>query len=480
MATAPARVATTPPAASGAPAAASIAERCSSPFFLGVGGPRTNGMVALWWRRLLTAVNGRSSTGRVCVPALHAPRRAVHGPSPRVPASPLAPRSAFSRSACEHAVHLPTLELPSSVDAAAKPTIAVAMSGGVDSSVTAWLLKEAGYNIFGIHMQNWDEEEEKGMHAEVSGHCSSAQDLLDARRTCDLLGVELKLVRFVREYWTDVFDPMLRDYMAGATPNPDIACNREIKFNSLLEQAHLLGAHILATGHYARLEYTHEAARLLEARDGTKDQSYFLSSVPGSAFKKVMFPLGVLLKEEVRAIASAANLPAASKRESMGLCFVGRRRFDHFLSNYLPDMQPSAIPASSSPASATEAAAACPSQMGGQFVCVETRRPLGPHKGLHLYTIGQGAKISGAAVRLSFVVCLLPACQRARACTRVWLSAEILSCAAVQSTSTRASFSRAIFSLYTCVCLPVCVSEREGEGEGESKRPLRARRTASV
>ena len=296
--------------------------------------------------------------------------------------------------------HLPPLEVPiSTVSGQGRPTIAVAMSGGVDSSVAAWLLRDAGFSVFGVHMVNWDQEEEQGMHAEASGHCSAAQDQLDARRTCDALGIQLKQVRFVREYWTDVFQPMVDLYMAGVTPNPDVACNREIKFKCLLEQARLLGADLLATGHYARLHYSAHGTRLLRAKDAAKDQSYFLSSVDGRAFDRVIFPLGGLLKEEVRALAAQAALPTAWKRESMGLCFVGRRRFDRFITDYVPDDP-------SSTTTATDAAAgpsASVTEEGGQFVCVESGRRLGKHRGLHLYTIGQGAKISGAQV-LRFII----------------------------------------------------------------------------
>ena len=288
---------------------------------------------------------------------------------------------------------LPRIELPPSL-AGARRRIAVAMSGGVDSSVTAWLLKQAGHDVFGIHMRNWEEEEERGMHREVSGQCSSMQDLLDAARTCRALDIPLKEVRFVREYWTDVFEPMVDMYMAGVTPNPDVACNREIKFKSLLEQAHVLGAELLATGHYAKLRYTPCGTHLLQARDASKDQSYFLSSVPGRAFDTVVFPLGGLLKEEVRRLAAHAVLPTAHKRESMGLCFVGRRRFDQFLNDYVPGSPPPSSRASDSTAPGAHSA-----ELGGRFVCGETGRDLGPHRGQHLYTIGQGAKIAGAAAK---------------------------------------------------------------------------------
>ena len=301
---------------------------------------------------------------------------------------------------------VPKINLPETSNSGARPLIAVAMSGGVDSSVAAWLLKEAGHDVMGIHMINWDEDEEKGMHTEVSGHCSSAQDLLDARRTCDVLGIPFKQVRFVREYWTEVFEPMVDLYMSGVTPNPDVACNREIKFKSLLQQAQALGAGLLATGHYARLRYSPHGASLLQARDHSKDQSYFLSAVPGSALAKAVFPLGDLLKEEVRQLAVRAALPSAHKRESMGLCFVGRRRFDHFLSNYIPDCPG---PNANAPSPCATRAGPAEEQEDGQFVCAETGQRLGRHRGIHLYTIGQGARISGAKVGVRVGVRACPA-----------------------------------------------------------------------
>uniref|UniRef100_A0A7S4NK88 tRNA-5-taurinomethyluridine 2-sulfurtransferase n=2 Tax=Guillardia theta TaxID=55529 RepID=A0A7S4NK88_GUITH len=260
-------------------------------------------------------------------------------------------------------------------------TIAVALSGGVDSSVAALLLKRQGHKIFGIYMKNWEEEEEKGENKQVK-HCSSAQDLLDVKSTCKQLDMELKQVNFVKEYWTDVFEPMLDGYLSDLTPNPDVACNRQIKFKLLLQHAFKLGADYLATGHYARLDHACDGTKLLRARDYNKDQSYFLSNVDGKCFDRVLFPLGDLLKSEVRNIAIEAHLPSARKRESMGLCFVGKRNFEDFISNYIPDDDPDVR-----------------SKMGN-FVDLETGQVYGAHKGTHFYTIGKGARISGAPTKL--------------------------------------------------------------------------------
>jgi tRNA (5-methylaminomethyl-2-thiouridylate)-methyltransferase len=247
------------------------------------------------------------------------------------------------------------------------------MSGGVDSSVVAHLLKDQGLDVFGIHMQNWDEEEERGAHT-GPGHCSSAQDLLDVRATCEHIGIELHHVKFVREYWNDVFEPFVQGYMDGVTPNPDIACNREIKFKKLLEHARSLGASTLATGHYARLDHSGATSRLLKAVDEVKDQTYFLSTVPAHALRRALFPLGALRKDEVRDIALRAGLPTARKRESMGICFVGKRRsFGDFLSEYVPE-----------------------GYAAGNLVSVEDGAVLGTHRGAFLYTPGQGARLGGA------------------------------------------------------------------------------------
>lgn len=251
------------------------------------------------------------------------------------------------------------------------------MSGGVDSSVAALLLQQAGYEIFGMHMRNWDEEEEKGEHR-GPGVCSGAQDLADAKDTCRALGIEMQEVSFVQEYWMRVFEPTLEGYRSGLTPNPDVMCNREIKFDALLDAALGLGAVALATGHYARIDYKPLAlesgvARLLRGIDERKDQSYFLSSVSGERLARSVFPLGSLLKSEVREMALQAGLPSARKKDSMGLCFIGKRNFKSFLSQYVPPAEP------------------------GRFVSVDGE-DLGPNQGAHLYTVGQGAKIGGAKV----------------------------------------------------------------------------------
>jgi tRNA-specific 2-thiouridylase len=197
------------------------------------------------------------------------------------------------------------------------------MSGGVDSSVSALLLKEAGYRVVGLFMKNWEE---------ADGVCRAAEDADDVARVADLLQIPHYTVSFVEEYRRLVFDAFLRDLEAGRTPNPDVLCNREIKFDAFLKKALLLGADKIATGHYCRLD---GACRLLKGSDPGKDQSYFLHAVPKGALEKTVFPIGHLRKEEVRRIARAARLPTAEKKDSTGICFIGERNFKTFLAPYL-------------------------------------------------------------------------------------------------------------------------------------------------
>lgn len=197
------------------------------------------------------------------------------------------------------------------------------MSGGVDSSVSALLLKEQGYRVIGLFMKNWEEEE---------GPCRSAQEFEDVVRVCETLQIPYYSVNFVQEYRESVFAQFVADYKAGLTPNPDVLCNREIKFKVFLEKAMALEADFLATGHYCRLD---DQARLLKGSDPDKDQSYFLHAVKQEAFRKVLFPIGHLKKAEVRAIARKHNLATAEKKDSTGICFIGKRDFKPFLSQYI-------------------------------------------------------------------------------------------------------------------------------------------------
>ena len=204
--------------------------------------------------------------------------------------------------------------------------VVVGLSGGVDSSVAALLLQQQGYEVHALHMTNWDEDEE--------GYCSAAEDLQDARRVCDHLGIPLHHVNFAPEYRERVFADFLADYRAGYTPNPDVLCNREIKFGAFRDYARRLGAALIATGHYARVQHG-DPPRLLKGADPAKDQSYFLHQVAAEALGGTLFPLGELTKTEVRRLARDHGLPTHDKRDSTGICFIGERPFREFLSRYI-------------------------------------------------------------------------------------------------------------------------------------------------
>lgn len=207
--------------------------------------------------------------------------------------------------------------------------IAVGISGGVDSSVAAYLLKQQGYDVFGIFMKNWEE-------SFSSGYCTVEEDLEDARDVCETLGIELHTVNFVKAYHERVFKLFLEEYQAGRTPNPDVLCNREIKFAELAHYAEALGADYLATGHYARRLQNGEQAALYKGIDGNKDQSYFLHQITPTQLDKALFPLGGMEKAAVRQIAEAQGLVTFDKKDSTGICFIGERPFRDFLRQYLP------------------------------------------------------------------------------------------------------------------------------------------------
>lgn len=242
----------------------------------------------------------------------------------------------------------------------------VGMSGGVDSSVAALLLLEQGYQVEGLFMKNWQEDD-------GSEYCTAIEDLADAQSVCDSLGIHLYQANFSAEYWDSVFEHFLREYQAGRTPNPDILCNKEIKFKAFLEYALLLGADLMATGHYARLQKHDDHVKLLKARDKNKDQSYFLHAVAQWQFAKTLFPLGETNKAEVRRIARKHNFVTHDKKDSTGICFIGERRFVDFLNRYLP-AQPGDI-------ETTE----------GDV--------LGRHKGLMFHTLGQRQGLGIGGVR---------------------------------------------------------------------------------
>jgi tRNA-specific 2-thiouridylase len=234
------------------------------------------------------------------------------------------------------------------------PLVLIGISGGVDSSVAAWLLLERGYRVQGLFMSNWEEDE--------SGYCTAAEDYQDARKVCAQLGIPLHKVNFAMEYRERVFQHFLAEYRAGRTPNPDVLCNREIKFGVCFDYARRLGADLIATGHYARMS-AGPHPQLLRGVDSNKDQSYFLHAVAGAALSRTLFPIGELKKEEVRRIAKQLALPTHDKKDSTGICFIGERPFEQFLATYLP------------------------AQPG------EIRSPdgkmLGGHRGLMFYTLGQ-------------------------------------------------------------------------------------------
>lgn len=237
-----------------------------------------------------------------------------------------------------------------------KPRVIIGMSGGVDSSVAALLLKQQGYVVEGLFMKNWEEDDS-------DTHCSAAQDLADAQAVCDQLGIHLHKVNFATEYWDQVFENFLEEYQSGRTPNPDILCNKYIKFTAFLDYAKQLGADFIATGHYAQKNETEHFTQLLRARDSNKDQTYFLYTLNQHQLKNTLFPIGHLEKPEVRRIADEAKLPNHQKKDSTGICFIGERHFKEFLSRYIP-AQP------------------------GDIV-TDGGKKIGKHEGLMYYTLGQ-------------------------------------------------------------------------------------------
>lgn len=215
----------------------------------------------------------------------------------------------------------------------AETLVIVGMSGGVDSSVSALLLQQQGYRVEGLFMKNWDEDD-------GTEYCTAMDDLADAQAVADKLGMKLHTANFASEYWDNVFEHFLEEYKAGRTPNPDILCNREIKFKAFLDYTKVLGADYIATGHYVRRRdittTSGEHTQLLRGLDGNKDQSYFLHAVAGSEIAQTLFPVGELEKPEVRRIAEEFDLITHNKKDSTGICFIGERRFKDFLQQYLP------------------------------------------------------------------------------------------------------------------------------------------------
>lgn len=254
--------------------------------------------------------------------------------------------------------------------------VVVGMSGGVDSAVSAYLLDKEGYEVIGLFMKNWDSNINSDPEGITDGICPQEQDFIDAKKVCDYIGIPLYRVDFIKEYWDSVFAYFLEELKKGRTPNPDIMCNKYIKFDLFKKEAKKLGADLIATGHYAR----HVGNKILRGIDNNKDQTYFLSQVKAEEFKDVLFPVGDLTKDEVRKIATDAGLPVADKKDSTGICFIGERHYQKFVENYLKGKE-------------------------GDIVDIDTLEVIGKHKGLFNYTIGQRRNVGISGTDLRHYVC---------------------------------------------------------------------------
>lgn len=257
-----------------------------------------------------------------------------------------------------------------------KKRVVLGLSGGVDSAVAAYLLKEQGYEVIGVFMRNWD----SSLNNDILGNptnnndvCPQEMDYNDAKKVAEHLGIEIRRVDFIKEYWDQVFTYFIDEYAKGRTPNPDILCNKHIKFKAFLDYAMSIGADYIATGHYARIDHSKEQSELLRGVDSNKDQTYFLCQLSQNQIKDALFPVGHLTKPQVRELAIKLDLPVANKKDSTGICFIGERDFREFLKNYIP-----AKP--------------------GKMVDIVSKKVIGEHQGIMYYTIGQrkGLNIGGA------------------------------------------------------------------------------------
>ncbi len=253
--------------------------------------------------------------------------------------------------------------------------VVLGLSGGVDSAVAAYLLKEQGYEVIGVFMRNWD----SSLNNDILGNptnnndvCPQEEDYQDAVAVAHHLGIEIRRVDFIKEYWDHVFTYFLEEYAKGRTPNPDILCNKHIKFKAFLDFAKSIDADYIATGHYARVEHKEDESVMLRGVDNNKDQTYFLCQLSQSQLQQSLFPVGHLTKPEVRELALKLDLPVANKKDSTGICFIGERDFREFLKNYIP-------------------------AKNGKMVDIQTNAVVGEHQGIMYYTIGQrkGLNIGG-------------------------------------------------------------------------------------
>lgn len=254
--------------------------------------------------------------------------------------------------------------------------VVVGMSGGVDSAVSAYLLKKQGYEVIGLFMKNWDSNINGDKEGITEDICPQEQDYKDAKNVCDALNIPLYRVDFIKEYWDNVFKYFLDELKKGRTPNPDVMCNKYIKFDLFIKEAKKLGAKKIATGHYARKE----GNKLFMGTDKNKDQTYFLSMLSPDQLEDVLFPVGDYTKDEVRKIAEEQNISVANKKDSTGICFIGERNYQKFIANYLKPNP-------------------------GKIIDVETKKEVGTHKGLMNYTIGQRKNVGLSGDEKRHYVC---------------------------------------------------------------------------